>query len=159
MLLGIDPVLGPDLLANLRAMGHGDEIAIVDGNYPAEAHAKRLIRADGLSVDRMLAAILSVLPLDPDVNCPAIRSCNPAHPDRRSEVHEKIDGHLTDALGHKKRIEVSHGAALYDRIQRCYAVVATSEINLFANVILRKGVIGPRSETDATHVQREWAKG
>ena len=50
MLKGLDPVLGPALLSTLRAMGHGDEIALVDGNYPGEEHARRLVRADGLTV-------------------------------------------------------------------------------------------------------------
>ena len=62
MLKNLDPVLSPDLLQILRAMGHGDRIAIVDGNYPADNHAQRLVRLDGLSVTTVLDAILSVLP-------------------------------------------------------------------------------------------------
>ena len=64
MLIGIPALLGPELLATLRAMGHGDEIAIVDGNYPAEEQANRLIRADGHHLLPVLDAILSVLPVD-----------------------------------------------------------------------------------------------
>lgn len=144
MLKGIDPLLGPDLLAALRAMGHGDEIAIVDGNYPAAAHATRLIRADGLGVAPVLGAILSVLPLDADIDRPAMRSCDPstAHP---APIHQAMDRLLSQALGSAARIEVAHGPALYDRIKRCFAVVATSEAALFANVVLRKGVVEPRS--------------
>lgn len=142
MLKGIDPVLGPDLLAVLRAMGHGDEIAIVDGNYPAAAHAVRLIRADGLGIEPVLNAILSVLPLDADVARPAMRSCNPAA-DQPAAIHRAIDRMMVRALANPERIEVTHGSALYDRIKRCYAVVATSETALFANVVLRKGVVGP----------------
>ena len=62
MLKGIDPILGPELLATLRAMGHADEIAIVDANCPAAANARRLIRAEGVTATRMVQAILSVLP-------------------------------------------------------------------------------------------------
>ena len=51
MLKGIDPILGPELLATLRAMGHADEIAIVDANFPAAANARRLIRAEGVTRD------------------------------------------------------------------------------------------------------------
>ena len=72
MLKNIDPLLGPELLKVLRAMGHGDEIAIVDGNYPADADAKRLVRMDGHSAPAILDAILSVMPLDemvPDCAC------------------------------------------------------------------------------------------
>ncbi|MET0358036.1 MAG: RbsD/FucU domain-containing protein, partial [Pararhizobium sp.] len=64
MLKGLSPLLSPDLLATLRAMGHGDEIAIVDGNYPALEHARRLIRLDGHGVVPVVDAILSVMPID-----------------------------------------------------------------------------------------------
>lgn len=150
MLIGLDPALGPELLAALRAMGHGDEIAIVDGNYPAQAHAQRLIRADGMPLDRVLTAILSVLPLDSDVACPAMRSSDPAKPDCPGTVHRAMDLALQAALGQRGGIEVAHGPAFYDRVKHCYAVVATSEPALFANVILRKGVVQPPSGNETT---------
>ena len=150
MLKGLDPVLGPELLAVLRAMGHGDEIALVDGNYPAAAHAQRLIRADGLPVARVLAAVLSVLPLDDDVACPVMRSCDPAAPDRPAPVHRAIDAAASAAVGDPSRIETAHGPAFYDRVKRCYAVVATGEAAFFANIILRKGVVEPQSSHETT---------
>lgn len=64
MLKGIDPILSPELLATLRAMGHGDEIALVDGNYPGQEHARRLVRLDGHGLIPVLDAILSVMPID-----------------------------------------------------------------------------------------------
>ena len=64
MLIGIPAILGPDLLFTLRSMGHGDEIALVDANYPAQEHARRLVRADGHGVMAILEAILKVMPLD-----------------------------------------------------------------------------------------------
>ncbi|MCB1376661.1 MAG: ribose ABC transporter, partial [Rhodobacteraceae bacterium] len=64
MLYGIDPIVGPDLLHALRAMGHGDEIAIVDANYPATSKAKRLIRMDGHDAVKIADAVLSLMPLD-----------------------------------------------------------------------------------------------
>ena len=71
MLKGLNPILGPELLSTLRAMGHGDEIAIVDGNYPAVAHAHRLIRADGHMVQRRF--------LMPSFrSCPSMTSCRKA---------------------------------------------------------------------------------
>ena len=78
MLFGIPPVLGPDLLHALRAMGHGDEIALVDGNYPAAEHARRLIRADGIDLVTMLAAILKVMPVEE-----AMRAALDNDPDKR----------------------------------------------------------------------------
>ena len=74
MLIGLPPLLGPDMLYSLRSMGHGDEIAIVDGNYPALDHARRLVRADGHSLIAVLRAILAVLPLDRDVPAPILRA-------------------------------------------------------------------------------------
>src|SRR3954471_13246446 len=71
MLIGINPLLTPELLTTLRAMGHGDEITIVDANYPATSNAKRLVRLDGADASQALAAILSLLPLDSFVDNPA----------------------------------------------------------------------------------------
>ncbi len=73
MLKNIPTLLSPDLLKTLRAMGHGDEIAIVDGNYPADEHGRRVLRADGISATDMLDAILTVMPLDDFVDCAAFR--------------------------------------------------------------------------------------
>ena len=140
MLKGIDPLLGPELLATLRAMGHGDEIAIVDGNYPADNHAKRLISCHGLDLVPTLRAVLSVFPLDDDWPQPAIRTCNTAHPDTPDEIHIEIDETLSSIV-EEHRIEVTHGSNFYDRVKDCYAVVSTSEPALFANVILRKGAL------------------
>jgi len=73
MLKGLDPILGPDLLAILRAMGHGDELAVVDANFPAAASARRLVRLDGIAAPRVVTAVLSVLSLDDFVDSPATR--------------------------------------------------------------------------------------
>lgn len=69
MLIGIDPLLGPELLAHLRAMGHGDELVIADANFPAASVARRLVRAEGAAAPQMLAAVLALLPLDTFVDC------------------------------------------------------------------------------------------
>ena len=71
MLFGIDPILGPDLLHALRAMGHGDELVIVDANFPSTSKANRLVRLDGLDAVRVLDAVLSLMPLDSFVDCAA----------------------------------------------------------------------------------------
>jgi L-fucose mutarotase len=64
MLIGLDPLLGPDLLQALRAMGHGDTIVLADANFPSQSLARRLIRADGSDLLSLLTAVLSVLPID-----------------------------------------------------------------------------------------------
>jgi L-fucose mutarotase len=142
MLIGLPPILGPDLLANLRAMGHGDEIAVVDGNYPAQEHARRLVRADGHGVLALLDAILAVLPLDDDVAAPIARAALSNDPAQAAAIHREIDA-LCAVRAPGRRVEPLTGAALYPRIRNAHTLVATSERQLFANVLLRKGVIRP----------------
>lgn len=144
MLIGVPPLLGPDLLFALRSMGHGDEVAIVDGNYPAQDHARRLVRADGHSLVEVLRAILQVLPLDGAVPAPILRSALNNDPGQSGPIHAEIDA-LCARLVPQSRIEALAGAELYPRIRAAHTVVATSELALFANVILRKGVIAQNS--------------
>ncbi|MFT4151772.1 MAG: RbsD/FucU domain-containing protein [Paracoccaceae bacterium] len=138
MLIGLPPLLGPELLFTLRAMGHGDEIALVDGNYPALSHAQRLIRADGHGVEAVLAAILTVLPLDADVPAPILRAGLNNDPAQAGPFHRRIDA---VAAAHGVAVQPLPGEALYPRIRAAHAIIATSEPELFANVILRKGVV------------------
>jgi len=140
MLIGLPAILGPDLLFTLRSMGHGDEIALVDGNYPAQEHARRLVRADGHGILAVLRAILQVMPLDRSVPQAIFRAAagnDPAHADA---IHRQIDALCAEAAPgfHPMALD---GTALYPRIRAAHTVVATSEPALFANVILRKGVI------------------
>lgn len=142
MLIGVPPILGPDLLATLRAMGHGDELAIVDGNYPALDHARRLIRADGHGLTSLLDAILTVMPLDHAVASPILRTGWGNDPALAAPVHFEIDALVARRVP-AFRIEPVAGAAFYARVRTCHTVIATSEPSLYANVILRKGVIAP----------------
>lgn len=142
MLKGIDPRLGPDLLKILRAMGHGDEIAIVDGNYPADAHALRLVRMDGHDAVSVADAILSVMPLDDFVDAAAFRPGIAGAPDRREPIFDDFDL-VVAKFEPAARIEALQGAAFYDRVQAAYAIVATGERRLYGNLVLRKGVIRP----------------
>lgn len=138
MLIGISPLLGPELLQALRAMGHGDEIALVDGNYPAAEHARRLIRADGIMLLPMLRAVLSVLPVEA-----AGRASLMNDPAQKGSIHAKIDA-LCAGCGQSFSLTPLAGDALYLRIKSAYAIVATSELALYANVILRKAALtGP----------------
>ncbi|WP_181704398.1 RbsD/FucU family protein [Chthonobacter albigriseus] len=142
MLKGIDPRLGPDLLRTLRAMGHGDEIAIVDGNYPAEAHGRRIIRADGLGAVDMADAILSVMPLDDFVEATAFRPGIRNQPDRREPIFDDFEAVIARHEPGKALVPLQ-GEAFYARVREAYAVVATTESRLYGNLILRKGVIRP----------------
>lgn len=137
MLIGISPLLGPDLLHALRAMGHGDEIAFVDANYPAAEHARRLVRADGIALLPMLRAVLAVLPVEQ-----VFRAALNNDPGQAAEIHHQID-----ALAQDRGLVTQplQGDALYPRIRSAFAVVATTEPALFANVILRKAALAPTS--------------
>lgn len=142
MLIGIPSILGPELLATLRSMGHGDEIAIVDGNYPAQEHARRLIRADGHGVVPLLAAILPLLPLDLDSPGALFRASLNNDPAQMGPIHHEIEA-LCGAIKPGFAVIPLSGEALYPRIRNAHTILATSETALYANVILRKGVIGP----------------
>jgi L-fucose mutarotase len=143
MLIGLSPLLGPDLLYALRSMGHGDEIALVDANYPAQSHAQRLVRADGHGVLALLAAILPVLPLDADVAAPILRAGQMNDPAQRGVIHEAIDA-LAARLAPGVAVAALDGESLYPRIRAAHTIVATGEAELFGNVILRKGVVRQR---------------
>ena len=141
MLIGILPLLGPELLATLRAMGHGDEIAIVDGNYPAQDHARRLVRADGHGLLTVAEAILTVLPIDRAVPQAIFRAALNNDPAQSAAIHVDIDA-LCGRFAPDVTVTALTGVDLYPRIRAAHTIVATSETALFANLILRKGVIG-----------------
>ena len=142
MLKGLNPLLGPDLLKVLRAMGHGDEIAIVDGNYPADTDAKRLVRMDGHSATDILDAILSVMPLDEMVPDSAFRPAANLDPKRMEPVFEDFEK-IVKKWEPTRHISTLVGADFYNRVKGCYAIVASSEARLYGNIILKKGVIHP----------------
>jgi L-fucose mutarotase len=142
MLIGIDPLLSPELLLVLRAMGHGDEIVIVDANYPATSNAKRLVRLDGLDTSRTLTAVLSVLPLDSFVKAPAngmqVVGKPKEIPPAIADFQTIVDGLAAFPV----KVGRIGRFAFYERAKTCFAVVATSDRRLYANIILTKGVIG-----------------
>lgn len=139
MLIGIPSLLGPDLLHALRAMGHGDEIALVDGNYPAAEHARRLIRADGIMMLPMLKAILQVFPVEA-----AFRAALNNDPAQAGDFHREVDA-FCQASAQRFTPTPLAGEALYPRIRQAYAIVATSESALYGNVILRKAALPPQN--------------
>ncbi|MDQ1848556.1 RbsD/FucU domain-containing protein [Gemmobacter fulvus] len=143
MLIGLPAILGPEMLFTLRAMGHGDEIALVDGNYPAQAHAQRLVRADGHGVPALLEAILQVMPLDTDTPAAIFRAALNNDPAQSGPIHARIDA-ICAARVPGYRVQPLSGEALYPRIRAAHTIIATSEPALFGNVILRKGVIRPQ---------------
>ena len=142
MLINIDPLLSPELLMILRAMGHGDEIAIVDANFPAKSTAKRLIRLDGMDASQTLAALLSVLPLDSFVKAPANGMQVVGKPKEIPPAIADFQNLVDRLAGFPVRIGRIERFAFYERAKSCFAIIATGDRRLYANVILTKGVIG-----------------
>ncbi|HEY1447952.1 MAG TPA: RbsD/FucU domain-containing protein [Caulobacteraceae bacterium] len=142
MLKGVDPVLGPELLAALRAMGHGDEIVLADANFPAAALARRLFRADGADAVRMTRAVASVLPLDDFTPAAAFRMAVVDDPQSEPEIVRQFRAALGEC-GYSGPIESIERFAFYERARTAFGIVATGEARLYGNLILRKGVIHP----------------
>ena len=143
MLKGIDPLLGPDLLATLRAMGHADEIAIVDANFPAAANARRLIRAEGVSATRMVEAILSVMPLDTFVPDPACRMEIVGDPDTLPPVQREVQQAVDRAASKHVPLLGVERFAFYERAKSAFAIVPTGERRFYGCFIFKKGVVPP----------------
>jgi len=140
MLKGISPLLSPDLLKILMEMGHGDEIVLADANFPAASMARRLARCDGAGVPALLEAVLSLFPLDSYVAAPvALMDLvqGDAYRPELWDVYRKIISGAEPDQG----IEMLERHAFYERAKSAYAVVATAETGLYANILLKKGVV------------------
>ena len=144
MLKGISPVISPELLKVLCEMGHSDTIVIADGNFPSESIGKnaKVIRADGHGVPKLLEAILKLFPLDTYVEKPvSLMQVTPGDPvetpiwDVYKEIVSKEDERGAEAFSEIERFE------FYEKAKNAYAVIATGETALYANVILQKGVV------------------
>ncbi|MFT6168031.1 MAG: L-fucose mutarotase [Celeribacter sp.] len=142
MLRNIPAILSPDLLWTLRAMGHGDTIAIVDANFPATSSVNRCHRLDGLSATAVLEAILTVMPLDNFVPNPVhvmqVVSDPTTVPPIVAEFQTLVESTADNPapLGSLERFD------FYDHAKAAFAVVQTGEARLYGNIILKKGVIG-----------------
>ena len=141
MLKNIPEVISPELMKVLMEMGHDDEIVLADGNFPAASVAKRLIRCDGHGVCEILEAVLKFLPLDQYVEHPvALMAVVPGDKTKPTiwEEYRKI----IKASGEKfTDFEFVERFAFYERSKKAYAVVASGEKALYANIILKKGVL------------------
>jgi L-fucose mutarotase len=141
MLKGIPNVISPELLKILMEMGHGDELVIADGNFPAASMAQRLVRADGLGGAAMLDAVLQLMPLDTYVPAPvalmAVVAGDTIQPVIWDEYRKIITRHETSFTD----FDMVERYAFYERAKKAYAVLATSEAAQYANIILKKGVI------------------
>ncbi|MHC4122342.1 MAG: RbsD/FucU family protein [Planctomycetota bacterium] len=141
MLKGIPNILSPDLLKILMEMGHGDEIVIADGNFPAASIAQRLLRCDGHGVPEILEATLKLFPLDIYVEkAVALMQVVPGD-DTKPTIWEEYRKIIQQSGEKFDNFEFVERFAFYERAKKVYAVVATSEKALYANIILKKGVL------------------
>lgn len=138
MLKTINPLLTGDLLAILADMGHGDDIVIVDANFPADAMAQRLVRLPASSATDALAAILDLLPVDDFVDRPTAAM---TAPEARPPLYDEFDTLLRQAESREVGMEMIERFDFYDRTRAAYAVVATGERRLYGNILLKKGVL------------------
>ena len=138
MLKNIPPILSPDLLYVLANMGHGDESIIAVGTFTAD----RLIRCDGHGVPEVLEAVLQLLPLDDFVDHPAtLMKVVPGKFDQTPPIWAEYR-RILDASGEPYNdFEYMERFDFYERAKHAYAIVATSETSLFANIILKKGTV------------------
>lgn len=148
MLKGIDHRLNAEVLAALRAMGHGDTVAIVDTNFPAEAIGRATVTGRRLSMENLTAAeaaaaILSVLPLDTFVEDFAIRMEVVGAPDEIPPVQAEVQSAIDRSEGRSRPMVGIERFAFYDRARGAFALIQSGERRFYGCFILRKGVIAP----------------
>jgi Fucose dissimilation pathway protein FucU len=141
MLKGLDPLLPPDLLHALAAMGHGDELALVDRNYPATSTSQRLIRLDGADTAAAARAILGLFPLDTFVDEPLLRMEVVGSPDEVTPVQRELAGIASELEDREVAMGSLERFAFYERSRGAFATVITGEDAPYACFLLIKGVI------------------
>lgn len=144
MLIGINPILTPDLLRHLRAMGHGDEIVIADANFPGESVGARIERLVGVSATEALQAILSVMPLDTYVKAPARTMQVVGDPSAVPPIVAEFQGIIDAVADAPAQVTSVERHAFYVEARKTYCVVQTAEARQYGNIILSKGIIPPK---------------
>ena len=142
MLKNIPKILSPALLKILMEMGHGDTIVIADGNFPSETCGKKVVRADGHDIPELLDAILELFPLDTKYSQYAfslmmVVECDSTNPIIWNEYNNILDKYYDN----RPSIEYIERFDFYKKAKEAYAIIATGESALYANIILTKGVI------------------
>lgn len=144
MLKLVDPILSPELLYALRAMGHRHDLAIVDANFPCDFGDDRLVRLDGVSGPRALEAILGVFPLEEQEPHVAWRMIAENDPAKILAVFEDYSAGLARTQGKAVELTAVEPDDFKDRVRSAHTVVVTGERRFYGSVILRKGVIAPQ---------------
>lgn len=144
MLKGISPLISPELLKALAEMGHGDELVIADGNFPCHSVGKNaiVIRADGHGVPEILDAVLQLIPLDTYTEKPvALMEVVPGDTCGTPEIWQTYEKILNKYEPEHHHIDYTERFAFYDRAEKAYLIIATGEKAIYANILLKKGVV------------------
>ena len=144
MLKGISPVISPDLLKALAEMGHGDELVIADGNFPCHSVGKNaiVIRADGHGVPEILEAVLNLIPLDTYTQKPvALMEVVKGDTCGTPEIWKTYEDILNKYEPTHHDIDYTERFAFYERAKRAFLIIATGEKAIYANILLKKGVV------------------
>lgn len=144
MLKGISPIVSPALLKALCEMGHGDELVIADGNFPCESIGKNavVVRADGHGTAEILDAVLNLFPLDRYTDKPVaymevVKGDSVTAPVIWKTYEEIFNKYEPDNHG----IDITERFAFYERAKNAYLIIATGETSVYANILLKKGVV------------------
>ena len=149
MLININPILNPELLYQLRAMGHGDKLVLTDANFPAYSHSinNKVIRLDGVNIYEAAKAILSVFPLDSFINSkggsPALRMEVDDKPEELTETHKEFIEVVKKISGENWNVGSISRQEFYQEAKKAYCIVTTTDARPFGCFILTKGVILP----------------
>lgn len=141
MLKGIPSVLSPELLKILMEMGHGDEIVIGDGNFPAASIANNLVRLDGHGVPEILDAVMKFFPLDTYSDKPVSLMAVVPGDDVKPVIWDDYKEIINKYEPQNCKIEFVERFEFYERAKKAYAVIASGETEIYANIILKKGVV------------------
>lgn len=150
MLKKIPGILSPDALKILMEMGHGDEICLSDGNFPAHSVGRKVIRLDGQGMEALLAAIMEFFPLDTDTGDSVILM-HSGDDEKAPLIWERYRQIIRKSEEAERFSDFTwlQRYAFYERARKCYAVIATGESALYANIILKKGVVIDEGEGDS----------
>ena len=147
MLIGIPTCIGPDLLALLHRMGHGDELVLADAFFCGETFGRRVVRADGIRIPELLDGILGLMNLDDKVPDPLVMMepspGDPLDPEVEASFRAAVDRHWPEAPA----VARMERFAFYDRARQAFAVVMTGETVKYGNIIIKKGVIPVRPQS------------
>lgn len=141
MLLGISPLISPQLLSILSRMGHGDQIVLADAHFPAESHNKRVIRADGIAISSLLKGIIPLITIDNHIQNPLVMMAPDGEDLNVSNLANQYYGIISKVWPETPPIIFVERNEFYKKSMQAFAIVITGETQKYGNLIIQKGVI------------------